>query len=203
MLSGILQGAGRTTGLACQSGCRVNDSVIDEGDASGARYALQIQRDPRTDSAVVQTSTEQVLAEGFGFASCDVAAITGALSETGDVEKLLAELTKESLVLDADDPRCQALWSAEGLPPVCLVSMAESNESVARHLQNGGDAVGLERDGDAAWIVVSTKGQSTKLMAASDLPGAEDASAVRAALFAVAMALALGIETDSIRSWAS
>jgi len=199
MLSAVMQGAGRTTGLACERGCRVNDSVINEGDASGARYALQIQRDPRIDSAVLQTSTAQVLAEGFGFASCDVAAITTALSETGDVEKLLAELTKGSIVLDADDPRCAELMSFEKTPRVCLVSQDASNETVTRHIQSGGDVVRLEPDGDDSWIVSSAKSESKKIVRTQDLTP-EDDDQIRAALFAVAMGMALGVTTENCQT---
>jgi len=200
LLADVLQTAGRTVGVACAEGCYVNDSVIDEGDASTARYALQIQRDPRIDAAVLQTGAEQVLAAGFGFDACEVAAVTDPVSRTGDIEKLLGELTRGTFVLDADDPRCSELLSAETTPRMCLVSQNETNETVKRHIESGGDAVRLERDGGDAWIVVSKKGESKKLFAASYLPNSEDNNEIRATLFAVAMAMALGIETGSIKS---
>jgi cyanophycin synthetase len=200
LLADVLQGAGRTVGLASADGCRVNHSVIDEQDAADARFALQIQRDPRIDAAVLQTGSEQVFAQGFGFDACDVAAITDPINEMGEIEKLLAEVTTGTIILDADDPRCPELMSFEKMPRVCLISQNAANETVARHIETGGDAVRLELDGEDTWIVIHHSGESMRLFPSRDLPDAPDETALRAAMMAAAMGTALDVEADALKS---
>jgi len=129
-----------------------------------------------------------------------VAAITDPINEMEEIEKLLAEVTTGTIILDADDPRCPELMSFEKMPRVCLVSQDAANETVARHIQSGGDGVRLELDGEDTWIVIHRHGESMRLFPSRDLPDAPDETILRAAMMAAAMAVALGIETDLIKS---
>jgi cyanophycin synthetase len=122
------------------------------------------------------------------------------VSTAGDIESLMCGHADKAVVLDGDDPQCNDLAKRVESASVCYVSMDPGIDPVRAHLAAGGDAVFLEREGTDKWIVVHEAGEPRRLMRAGDLSFADNEKYLRASLFVVAMARALGIAEETIVS---
>lgn len=213
MLAHVLQTAGHTVGLATREGLAIDGDRLADRDFSGASGARSVLHNPSVDAAVLEISPEGVLRRGLGFDHCDVAAVLDMTTGSSDGDatvpaETLAEAigvvvraARRAVVLDADDGACRAMADYADAGHVCYVTMDPGHPLVDEHLAAGGRAVVLERGGNGGTITLRNGDDRIALVDADRIPALGDADAgydTRSAMFAAAMAHALGKTPDEI-----
>ncbi|MDE3127225.1 MAG: cyanophycin synthetase [Gemmatimonadota bacterium] len=214
MVAAIAEAAGRRVGVTTTHGVFVNGHRISDADSSGPVSARMVLRDPGVDLAVLETARGGILREGLAFRHSTVGAVLNVtndhlgidgietLEELARAKRIVAETASDMAVLNADDPLCLAMVEHTPARQVCLVSLAEHNLSIERHLAAGGCALVLEgAHGDE---LVHRRGATrTPLLAARDIPatyGGRVRFNVANALFAAGIAFGLGLDADAVRA---
>jgi cyanophycin synthetase len=207
MLAHILKRAGATVGMVCTEGVYIDGHCIDKGDKAGGTPARMMMLNPRIDAAVLEIARGALLRYGAGIESCDVAAVLNVadehlgehgvmtLEDLARVKRLLVELARDTVVLNADDPLCVAMAARSRATHLCYVSIEAPTAFMTAHIAAGGRAVMLETIDGEPWIVLHDGGGRKPLSAVGDLPATWGGLAghnLVNAMFAAAMAHALG-----------
>jgi cyanophycin synthetase len=211
MLAHVLQTAGHTVGLATGDGITIDGDALLTGDRSGPAGARSVLHNPSVDAAVLETSPEGVLHRGLGFDHCDVAAVldmtAGSSNEDATVPaETLAEAmgvvvraARGAVVLDADDELCLAMADQADAETVCYVTVDAGHPRLDEHLAAGGRAVVLEKGEGGETIVLRDGDERTAVVETDRIPALRDKRYdTRSAMFAAAMAHALGKTADEI-----
>ena len=149
----VLQTAGRHVGLSCTDWVSVNDEIIDRDDWSGPGGARMVLRQPRVDTAVLETARGGLLRRGLGVEHAEAAVITNiAEDHLGDFgSQSVAELLNIKwivshavaadgwLILNADDELLVGK-SREFPGTIVWFSAAGENPLIKDHLRTGGTA---------------------------------------------------------------
>jgi UDP-N-acetylmuramyl tripeptide synthase len=208
----LLQSSGRTVGLSCTDWVSVNDEIIDRDDWSGPGGARMVLRQPKVDTAILETARGGLLRRGLGVETAEVALITNiAEDHLGDfgsqsVEELLdikwvishAVEAAGHLVLNADDQLLVDKSKEFGGDKIWF-SLTDTNPVIVSHVHNGGIAF-IYADGN----LIRLEGQQRQVIcAASDIPITLNGAAehnIANALGAAALTEKLGLTLAQIRT---
>lgn len=210
LLTAVLTGAGRVTGMCCSDSVNVAGDVLDRGDWSGPGGARLVLRDPRVEVAVLETARGGMLRRGLAVGRADAAIITNIaedhfgefgisdLASLAEAKFVVARALGNggTLVLNADDPElvaragqvtCRRSW----------FSFDPANPVVRSHLAAGGTAVVLEGDR----VLLLGAGERRPLATLAEVPLTLDGRArhnVANVMGVVALAAALGVPEEAI-----
>jgi isoaspartyl peptidase/L-asparaginase-like protein (Ntn-hydrolase superfamily)/UDP-N-acetylmuramyl tripeptide synthase len=181
-------------------------------------------RDPTVEAAVLETARGGILREGLGFDECDVGAVLNiaadhlgsksinTLEDLAAVKSVVVESVRSGgcSVLNTDDPLTLDMRRHAGgrLALFTLNGSSAMSEVVRRHIERDGLAVVREpsRQGGSTIggdVIVYNDGERHRLMAAAEIGATLSGIAefnLQNAMAAAAMAVAHGIEYDTIRA---
>jgi cyanophycin synthetase len=212
LLAAMVTQCGRIPGTTSTDGVKVGDRWVDQGDYSGPSGARMVLRDPKVETAVLETARGGILRRGLPVERADVAIISNIaddhLGEFG--VQSLADLAETKLVtvravgpngcvvLNADDPilaRARETVSA----PVVWFSLRAERPEIREHLAAGGQAAVLEEDA----LVLATGAERTIVARLAEVTitlGGTATHNVANALAAIAAARALRIPLEVMRT---
>ena len=212
MLAHVLQTAAQTVGLATREGLAIDGDRLLTDDRSGAAGARGVLHNPSVDAAVLETSPEGVLRRGLGFDHCDVAAVVAAAAGDANPDsaapaemrtkamEVVVRAARRAVVLDADDGACLAMADHADIEYVCYVTTNAGHRRLDEHLGAGGRAVVLERGEKGETIILCDGDARIPVVATDRIPALGDNRYdTRSAMFAAAMAHALGKTAEEIR----
>jgi cyanophycin synthetase len=130
LLAAMARAAGRHTGWSCTDGVYVDGEPLGTGDFSGPEGARQVVRDPRVETAVLETARGGMLRRGLAIERADVAVVTNIaadhfgefgihdLTALTEAKLVVARAIRPEgrLVLNADDPRLVEASAALRVP---------------------------------------------------------------------------------------
>jgi cyanophycin synthetase len=211
ILAKLLHLRGSYVGLACADGLYFSQRQIDKRDCDNWLSSQKVLLNRSVEAAVIENSSDTILAEGLGYDRCQVGIITN-IDAPRHFDKFYIETPEQVCnvlrtqmdvvlsngvgVLNAADPLVAQLAEyCDGE----VIFFARHAESVAAHLQQGARAVLVLNN----VIMLATGAEQTELLALAQLPllnsditGAQ----VDSVLAAVAAAWALGISPELMRA---
>ncbi|HEY8599602.1 MAG TPA: cyanophycin synthetase, partial [Thermomicrobiales bacterium] len=161
MVAHILAASGRKVGLTTTEGIEIDGIRIASGDMSGPGSARMVLQNPSIDAAVLETARGGLLRSGLGYDRADVAIVTNVaedhmglkgihtIDDLAKVKAVVAASTGRNgvVVLNGDDERVTRM-ARDAHGRVVYFTLApggpESVPTVARHLRNGGTALGVQ-----------------------------------------------------------
>ncbi len=213
MVAGILAASGKITALTSSDGVFVGKNKIRGGDCSGGIAASAVLLDPRVEAAVLELGPGSLIRLGIPIDACDIAAVldvefdhtrqedidsTEALAA---VMLLVPRAASHYAVLNADDASCVGMANRLGHVPICWVSLNPGNSTPTTHGDAGGMTATLCGTGEDAEIMIASNSVRQCAVRIRDIPVTSRGSMhVKEALFAVAIAYALDIPLEHIRS---
>lgn len=215
MLAHILKMAGHVVGQTSTDAVVIDGNVTVKGDMTGPLSANMVLRDPSVDIAVLETARGGIVRAGLGYNFCDVGAVLNVASdhlglggvETLDglarVKRVVAEVTRGTVVLNADDEQTLKMAAFSPAQRVMYVTRNPEHELVREHIRLGNPAVVLEQGLNGDQIVIYDNGTQMPLMWTQLIPATLEGKAlhnVENAMFAAGMAYALGKTLDQISS---
>ncbi len=213
MVGHILKLSGCTVGMTTSDGVYIDGNLTVKGDMTGPWASHLVLRDPSVDAAVLETARGGIVRAGLGWRKCKVGAVLNVasdhlgmggvddLDELARIKQVIAEVSQEYVVLNADDSRVVAMAEHSRAKPV-WVTLQKNNELVRRHIRDRGRAVALEEGLNGRMIVVYEGEEHIPLLWARQIPATVEGHAihnVQNAMFAAAIAHAMGISLDNIR----
>ncbi len=174
LIAHLVHHTGKTVGMTCTDGIRIDDNWIDTDDCSGPQSARKVLLNPRVEAAVLETARGGILREGLGFDLCDVGVVTNigegdhlGLAEIQTPERLAyvkrtivdAIAPTGAAVLNAADPLVAAM--APHCPGAVIFFAKDPSEPVlTAHRAKGGKAAFVRNEmvilaeGDRETLVV-------------------------------------------------
>jgi cyanophycin synthetase len=214
MLAHIHKMAGAVVGLTTTDGVYIDGNRTVPGDMTGPVSAQMVLRDPKVQVAVLETARGGLLRAGMGYKRPNVACCLNVagdhlgmggidtLEQLAEVKRIPIEVASDCVVLNADDPLCLGMADYAAAKRVAYVTMNPEHELVREHLRNGGLAVGLEGGVNGQMITVYDRMSHMPLLWTHLIPATMEGKAlhnVQNAMFAAAMAYAMGVKLDDIR----
>ena len=214
MLGHIFKMRGETVGMTTTDGVYIDGRRTVEGDMTGPTSAQMVLRDPSVSVAVLETARGGMLRAGLGYRYPDVACclnVSGdhlglggidTLEQLAAVKRIPIEVAREAVVLNADDPLCLQMADHSQAKHIWYVTQNPKNALVREHVRAGGKAVALEDGVNGQMIVVYDKGAHLPLLWTHLIPATLEGKAlhnVQNAMFAAAMAAAMGCKLDDVR----
>ncbi len=214
MVAHIFKMAGRKVGLTSSDGVYIDGALTVEGDMTGPVAARMVLRDSTVDIAVMETARGGLLRRGLGYRRCDVSAVLNVkadhlglkgintLEELAEIKRTVAEVAKDTVWLNADDPLTLAMADHTKAEHIGYVTMDSSHALVAEHIQAGGRAVVLEAGMGGRMITIYDGGKHIPLLWTQAIPATLDGKAVhneQNAMFAAGIAYAMGFTLEEIR----
>ncbi len=214
MVAHVLKMAGRHVGLTSTEGVYIDGHLTVEGDMTGPVAARMVLRDPKVDTAVMETARGGLLRRGMGYRQCNVGAVLNVdsdhlglkgidtLEELAKVKRTIAEIAKDTAVLNADDPLVLAMADHTKAKHVCYVTMNHSHPLVREHIQMGGRAITLEDGLGGQMLTLYDGPRHMPLLWSHQIPATMEGRAmhnVQNSMFAAAITFAMGAELDQIR----
>ena len=214
MLAHVLKMAGRTVGQTSTDAVYIDGNVTVKGDMTGPVAASMVLRDPTVDVAVLETARGGIVRAGLGYRFCDVGAVLNVSSDhlglggvdtveqLAEVKRLVVEVATDTAVLSADNEHTLKMAAHTPARHICWVTMQPENPLVREHIRLGKRAVVRERGVNGEQIVLYDNGAQYPLIWTHLIPATLEGKAlhnVENALFAAAMAYALGLSLDQIR----
>ena len=214
MLAHIAKMAGHTPGLTSTEGVYIDGQRTVEGDMTGPVSARMVLGDPTIDLAVLETARGGLLRAGMGVPEVDVAAVINVqadhlgmkgidtLEQLAEVKRIVVEVARECAVLNADDPNVLRMSGYTEARNICYVTTNPGHRLVREHVRAGGRACALEDGVNGHMITLYDKGSHIPLLWTHLIPATLEGRAmhnVQNAMFAAAMAFALGMKLDDIR----
>ena len=215
MLAHVLKMAGFTVGQTSTDAVYVDGNVTVKGDMTGPASASMVLRDPTVDMAVLETARGGIVRAGLGYRYCDVGAVLNVtsdhlglggvdtLDELAEVKRLVVEVAKDCAVLNADDIQTLRMAEHTSATHICYVTKNPDHALVREHIRLGKRAVVLEAGLNGQQIVIYDHGHQIPLIWTHLIPATLEGKAlhnVENAMFAAAMAHALGLSLDQIRT---
>jgi cyanophycin synthetase len=214
MVAHILKLCGRTVGLTTTDGVYINGQLTVKGDMTGPVAARMVLRDPSVDVAVLETARGGILRRGLGYRKCMVGAVLNVqsdhlglkgvdtLDQLAEVKRVAIEVAQDTAVLNADDPRCLRMADHTPAKHVCYVTQQLTYPLVKEHIRAGGRACALEEGVNGYMITLFDRGLHLPVMWTHAIPSTLDGRAahnVQNAMFAAAVAYAMGVKIEDIR----
>jgi len=214
MLAHTLKLAGHHVGLTTTDGVYIDGQRTVEGDMTGPFAARMVLRDPSVDIAVLETARGGLLRNGLGYRWCDVGACLNlaadhlglrgveTLDQLAEVKRILIEVTRNTALLNADDPRCLKMADYTQAKHLCYVTMNPEHSLVREHIRAGGRAVVLEQGINGHMITVYDHGAHIPLLWTHLIPATLEGRAlhnVQNAMFAAGMAFSMELKLEDIR----
>jgi cyanophycin synthetase len=214
MLAHIQKLAGHTVGLATTDGVYSDGERSVAGDMTGPQSAAMVLRDPRVDTAVLETARGGLLRAGLGYRHCDVGAVLNiaadhlglrgveTLDQLAEVKRIVVEVARGCAVLNADDLHCLRMADHTQAARIAYVTMSARHDLVRAHIRAGGLAAVLEEGINGHMITLYDKGAHLPLLWTHLVPATLEGKAmhnVQNAMFAAVMAYALGVKVENIR----
>ncbi|HSG40260.1 MAG TPA: cyanophycin synthetase, partial [Thermoanaerobaculia bacterium] len=213
MVGHILKLSGSTVGMTTSDGVYIDGELTVSGDMTGPWASHLVLRDPSVDAAVLETARGGIVRSGLGWRKCKVGAVLNiasdhlgmggiqSLDELAEVKRVVVEVAQEWCVLNADDERVAVMAAHSPGKPI-YVTMRRENELVRRHIREKGLAVALEEGLNGRMIVLYNGEEQVPLLWARQIPATIEGHAlhnVQNAMFATAIAHAMGISLENIR----
>ncbi|MBK6728183.1 MAG: cyanophycin synthetase [Xanthomonadales bacterium] len=214
MLAHIAKMAGYTPGLTTTDGVYIDGQRTVEGDMTGPVSARMVLSDPQIDLAVLETARGGLVRAGLGVREVNVGAVLNVqsdhlglkgidtLEQLAEVKRIVVEVAQDCAVLNADDPNVVRMSAYTDAKSLCYVTLNPSHALVREHIRAGGRACALEAGVNGQMITLYDKGSHIPLLWTHLVPATLEGRAmhnVQNAMFAAAMAFALGIKLDAIR----
>ncbi len=214
MLGHIFKMRGETVGMTTTDGVYIDGRRTVEGDMTGPQSAHMVLRDPSVTVAVLETARGGMLRAGLGYRYPDVACclnVSGdhlgiggidTLEQLACVKRIPIEVARDAIVLNADDPLCLAMADHSQAKAIWYVTLNAKNALVREHIRAGGKAVALEEGVNGQMIVVYDRQAHLPLLWTHLIPATLEGKAlhnVQNAMFAAAMACAMGVKLDDVR----
>jgi cyanophycin synthetase len=214
MLAHIAKMAGYTPGFTTTDGVYIDGQRTVEGDMTGPVSARMVLADPMIDIAVLETARGGLIRAGMGVDSVNVGAVLNiasdhlgmkgvdTLEQLAEVKRIVVEVAEDCAVLNADDPLVLKMSGYTDAKVLCYVTTNPQHALVREHIRAGGRACALEGGVNGQMITLYDKGSHMPLLWTHLIPATLEGRAmhnVQNAMFAAAMAHALGIKLDAIR----
>ncbi|MDP7062971.1 MAG: cyanophycin synthetase [Planctomycetota bacterium] len=214
MVSHIFKMTGKVTGLTTTDGVYIDGHLTVNGDMTGPASARIVLRDPKVEVAVLETARGGMLRRGLAYRSCDVGAVLNVqsdhlglrgvdtLEDLAKVKRIVAEIAKDTAVLNADDPHCLRMADHTQSKNLCYVTMNSAHPLVRDHIRAGGRAVVLEQGMGGHMIAIYDNNQHIPLLWSHLVPATLDGRAlhnVQNAMFASGIAFSMGVDLEEIR----
>jgi cyanophycin synthetase len=214
MLAHIHKLAGAIVGMTTTDGVYIDGQRTVEGDMTGPQASRMVLRDPTVSVAVLETARGGLLRAGMGYRIPDVSCCLNVsadhlglggihtIEQLAEVKRIPIEVARDTVVLNADDPHCVRMASHTRAKHICYATMNPSNSLVREHIRAGGRAVALEGGVNGQMITLYDKGAHMPLLWTHLIPATIEGKAlhnVQNAMFAAAMAYAMGVRLDDIR----
>ncbi len=215
MLAHILKMAGHVVGQTSTDAVYIDGNVTVKGDMTGPVSAKMVLRDPSVDIAVLETARGGIVRSGLGYHFCDVGAVLNVTSDhlglggvdtldgLARVKRVIAEVTRDTVVLNADNEYTLKMASHSPARHILYVTRDPEHELVREHIRLGKRAVVLEQGINGDQIVIYDNGTHIPLIWTHLIPATLEGKAlhnVENAMFAAGMAFALGKTLDQIRT---
>lgn len=215
MLAHVLKMAGFVAGQTSTDAVMIDGIVSIKGDMTGPFAASMVLRDPDVDVAVMETARGGIVRAGLGYKYCDVGAVLNVssdhlglggvdtLDDLADVKRLVVEVAQDTAVLNADNIYTLKMADFTPAKNICYVTQNPNNKIVREHIKMGKRALVLEKGVNGEQIVLYDKESQTPLMWTHLIPATLEGKArhnVENAMFTAAMAYAMGLTLDQIRS---
>jgi cyanophycin synthetase len=181
---------------------------------TGPQSAQMVLRDPAVSVAVLETARGGMLRAGLGYRQPDVACCLNVaadhlglggidtLDQLAEVKRIPIEVARDAVVLNADDPHCLAMADFSQAKHIWYVTTNPKNSLVREHIRAGGKAVALEDGINGQMVAIYDRGAHIPLLWTHLIPATLEGKAlhnVQNAMFAAAMAHAMGVKLDDIR----
>jgi cyanophycin synthetase len=214
MVAHVLKLCGRQVGLTTTDGVYINGQLTVKGDMTGPVAARMVLRDPSVDVAVLETARGGILRRGLGYRKCTVGAVLNisadhlglrgveTLEQLAEVKRVIVEVATDTAVLNADDPLCLRMADHAHAKHLCYVTTQTHFPLVKEHIRAGGRAVTLEEGVNGHMVTLYDRGLHLPVMWTHAIPCTLDGRAlhnVQNAMFATAIAYAMGVKVDDIR----
>ena len=214
MLAHIMKMSGATVGLTTTDGVYVDGQRTASGDMTGPHSAQMVLRDPKVDTAVLETARGGLLRSGLGYSSCDVGCVLNissdhlglkgvdTLEQLAEIKRIVVEVARDCAVLNADDMHCLKMASHTDAERIAYFTMDPRNPLVLQHIEAGGLAIVLEQGIKGQMITLYDDGLDLPLLWTHLIPATMEGKAlhnVQNALAAALMAYAMGTKVDNIR----
>jgi cyanophycin synthetase len=214
MLAHITKMAGYTPGLTTTDGVYIDGQRTVEGDMTGPVATRMVLADPHIDIAVLEMARGGLLRAGMGVPFVNVGAVLNVaadhlgmkgidtLEQLAEVKRIIAEVSRDCAVLNADDPLVLKMAAYTEAKSICYVTMNPQHSLVREHIRAGGRACALEAGVNGQMITLYDKGSHIPLLWTHLVPATLEGRAlhnVQNAMFAAVMAFSLGIKLDAIR----
>lgn len=214
MLGHIFKMKGEIVGMTTTDGVYIDGRRTVEGDMTGPQSAQMVLRDPAVSVAVLETARGGMLRSGLGYRAPDVACCLNVsadhlglggietVEQLADVKRIPIEVARDAVVLNADDPLCLSMADFSQAKHIWYVTMNPRNTLVREHIRAGGKAVALEDGINGQMIAIYDRGAHIPLVWTHLVPATLEGKAlhnVQNAMFAAAMAHAMGVKLDDIR----
>ncbi|MBV8146958.1 MAG: cyanophycin synthetase [Gammaproteobacteria bacterium] len=214
MLAHITKMAGYTPGLTTTDGVYIDGQRTVSGDMTGPVSARMVLADPQIDIAVLETARGGLLRAGMGVTEVNVGAVLNVqpdhlglkgietLEQLAEVKRIVVEVATDCAVLNADDPLVARMSGYTEAKHICYVTLNPQHALVREHVRAGGRACALEAGVNGHMITLYEKGAHIPLLWTHLIPATLEGRAihnVQNAMFAAAMAFALGAKLEAIR----
>ncbi|MEL7045512.1 MAG: cyanophycin synthetase, partial [Pseudomonadota bacterium] len=193
----------------------VDQRLTVAGDMTGPAAAQIVLRDPSVNAAVMETARGGILRSGLGYHSADVSCCLNiaadhlglkgveTLDDLAEVKRVVVEVAKDAVVLNADDPLCLQMADYCTADKLCYVTMNRSHPLVREHVKAGGTALVLEQGINGNMITLyDEQGHNIPLLWTHLIPATLEGRAlhnVQNAMFAAAMAYHMKVDLEDIR----
>jgi cyanophycin synthetase len=214
MLAHILKLSGQHVGLTSTDGVYIDGQRTVAGDMTGPVATRMVLSDPSVDVAVLEIARGGLLRAGMGVRHCDVGAVLnvksdhlglrgiGTLEQLAEVKRIVVEVSRDTAILNADDPLCLKMADYTEATHVCYVTMNPTHELVGEHIKAGGRGVVLESGIKGQMITIYDHGAHIPLLWTHLIPATLEGRAlhnVQNAMFAAAMGFSMGLKLEDIR----
>lgn len=214
LLAHIHKLAGKRVGLTTTDGVYVDGQRTVEGDMTGPMSARIVLSDPAVEVAVLETARGGLLRAGMAMRHVDVGAVLNiqpdhlgqkgieTLEQLAAIKRTVVEIATDTAVLNADDPHTLRMAAYTEAKHVCYVTIDPAHNLVREHIRAGGRAIALEAGINGQMITIYDKGAHIPLLWTHLIPATLEGKAtfnVQNAMFAAAMAFAMGVRLEDIR----
>jgi cyanophycin synthetase len=214
MVAHILKMSGARVGLTTTDGVYIDGERTAVGDMTGPMAARMVLRDPKVDTAVLETARGGLIRAGLGFRRANVSAVLNVsadhlglggidtVEQLAEIKRVVAEIAKDCAVLNADDIHCLHMADYTKADRIGYVTMNPRNDLVRQHIQADGLAAVLEEGINGQMITLYDQGRHMPLMWTQLIPATLEGRAthnVQNAMFAALIAYAMNVRVDNIR----
>ncbi|MBY0488416.1 MAG: cyanophycin synthetase [Gemmatimonadaceae bacterium] len=214
LLAHIHKLAGHRVGLTTTDGIYIDGQRTVEGDMTGPTSARIVLSDPQVEVAVLETARGGLLRAGMAMRHVDVACVLNvqpdhlgqrgieSLEQLAEVKRTVVEIATDTAVLNADDPLTLRMAASTKAQHLCYVTMDPAHELVRAHIRAGGRAIALEAGINGQMITIYDREKHIPLLWTHLIPATLEGRAtfnVQNAMFAAAMAYAMGVRLEDIR----